>query len=81
MQTITRKVPVTLTPEEADQICNLLRAVSHNAWATAHRSKHAAVREFAETQGRQANNLEAAIVRRLYQTDITEEARRVSVSI
>lgn len=71
MTTITTRQPVELSPAEADLACTLLRSLSATAWAQARRTKHAAVRDYAETQGANARDLEAAIVARMYRTEVT----------
>lgn len=67
MATITR-VPVTLTHEEADELCRILNAHASTNWAHARRTTSAAIRTYAETTANRARDLEAAIVRRMFQT-------------
>lgn len=57
---------VRLTIDEANLLCAILRDFSSAQWAHARRTKSAAIRESCETRGRQASDLDAIVVRRLY---------------
>jgi hypothetical protein len=68
MATITAKQPVTITVAESEVLCRLLSDFAASEWNHARTTKSAAIRQHCETRGRQAADLEAAIVRRLYST-------------
>jgi hypothetical protein len=66
-----RKVPVTLTPEEADTVSNLLGDLARIDFDHAKKSKSAAIRQFCLTRAEKASKLETDIVRRMHQTTET----------
>jgi len=63
MNTI-RKVPVTLTHEEADVLVEILRDHAAALWGQARRTRHADVREDCTARGNAAAHLADQIVRR-----------------
>lgn len=67
MQTISTKQPVTLTVDESELLLRLLSDFAAAEWNHARTTKSAAIRIHCQTRGRQAADLEAAIVSRLYQ--------------
>lgn len=66
MSTI-RRVNVTITPVEQDAIMKALDSHAKQNWATARRTKSAAIRDYAEGLANESRRLEAEIVRRMYQ--------------
>jgi len=67
MATVTQ-VPVTLTHVEAYQLCRLLRDLSRIDFDHANRTQSASIRAFSRDRGELACQLEATIVRRMYET-------------
>jgi hypothetical protein len=65
----TTKQPVTLTVEEVETLLAILGDCARSSWQHARTTKSAAIRAACETRGRTAADLDAAIVRRLYQTE------------
>lgn len=66
--TITRKVPIVLTDDETETLCRILTDYARSNWDYARKTTRPALREYAETRANQARDLEAAIVRRMYET-------------
>ena len=66
---IIRKIPVILSPDEAEQVFECLRISSTQSWDTSRRIKKPTTREFYESRGRQASDLAAIICSRLYSTE------------
>ena len=64
--TTIKKATVTLSVEEAETILSILRDYSAERWNHARRTKSASIREWCETQGRKASDLESQLVTRLY---------------
>jgi hypothetical protein len=65
MATITKQ-PVTLTVPETELVLRILAAYASSQWTSARRTKSPSIRDHCETVGRQAADLDAELVRRLY---------------
>ena len=61
------RASVTLTHDEANALCGILTDYARQRWADARRTKSASVREYCEQTATNARDLEASIVRRMFQ--------------
>jgi hypothetical protein len=66
MATISKQ-PVTLSVTEVETLLKVLRDTSGAQFAHANRTKSPAIRDYCFTLGTQCNELEATIVRRLFE--------------
>ena len=67
MATITR-VPVTLTPDQADFVCLILGESASKEFAFSRRTKSASLREYSTNKARKALDLAGTITRSSYET-------------
>lgn len=65
---VITRAAVTLTHDEAHELCRILSAYARSNWDHARRTKSAAIRDAAEAYATIARDLEAAIVRRMFVT-------------